>query len=295
MKLLMALDGSAGSDAVVREVASRPWPEGSECCVLTAVDAYFFTKAPLLLAEAKKSAQEAVDESVESLKETGLRVSTLVAMENPRHGIPKAAAEWKADLILMGSHGRGAFGRLLVGSTVQAVLRHASCSVEIVRQGREKSGVMRVLVPTDGSDCAMAALRVVAGQPWPARTEIRVISTPELPVLSGAYPYYPPEVVVEVATANEGHAKEAVEKGVEILKKAGLNASGEVAEPRESPVRAILGMADLWGADLIVMGSHGRRGFDRYILGSVSESVALHAHCSVEVVRGAAQKQSQSK
>jgi nucleotide-binding universal stress UspA family protein len=49
-------------------------------------------------------------------------------------------------------------------------------------------------------------------------------------------------------------------------------------------------MADLWNADLIVVGSHGRRGFDRYVMGSVSESVALHAHCSVEVVRAAAQK-----
>jgi nucleotide-binding universal stress UspA family protein len=45
-------------------------------------------------------------------------------------------------------------------------------------------------------------------------------------------------------------------------------------------------MADLWGADLIVVGSHGRRGVDRYLMGSVSEAVALHAHCSVEVVRG---------
>ncbi len=290
MKLLMALDGSAGSDAVVREVASRPWPGGSECCVLTAVDPYFFAKAPLLLAEAKKSAQEALDESVESLKQSGLRLSTIVALENPRHGIPKMAGEWKADLILMGSHGTGAFARLLVGSTVQAVLRHAGCSVEIVRKGRERSGGMHVLVPTDGSECAISAVQAVAGQPWPAGTEIRVISCPEIPVLSGAYPYYPPEVVLEVATANEEHAKEAVQKGVEILKKAEGKVSGEVTEPRESAVRAILGMADLWGADLIVMGSHGRRGFDRYVMGSVSESVALHAHCSVEVVRGAAQK-----
>jgi len=50
-------------------------------------------------------------------------------------------------------------------------------------------------------------------------------------------------------------------------------------------VRGILGMADSWGANLIVLGSHGRRGFDRYVMGSVSEAVALHAHCSVEVVR----------
>jgi nucleotide-binding universal stress UspA family protein len=290
MKLLMAVDDSSGSEAVVREVASRPWPEGSECCVLTAIDPFFFTKAPLPLAEAKKDAQRNLDECAENLKQTGMALSTQILLENPRHGIPNAASEWKADLILMGSHGRGAFLRLLMGSTAQAVLRHAGCSVEIVREGERKSGGMHVLVPTDGSECAEGALRAVAGRPWPAETEIRVICSPEVPVLAGAYPYYPPDVVMEVATANEAHAKEAVQKGVEILRKAGLCVSETVMEPRESPVRAVLGMADLWNADLIVMGSHGRRGFDRYVLGSVSESVALHAHCSVEVVRGAARK-----
>jgi nucleotide-binding universal stress UspA family protein len=212
-------------------------------------------------------------------------------MENPRHGIPRAAREWNADLILMGSHGRGAFGRLLLGSTAQAVLRHATCSVEIVRQRTKKSGkdghAMRVLVATDGSECAEAALRTVAERPWPEGTEIRIIASPELPLITGAYPYYPPAVLAEVSLANETHAKSAVQKGVEWMKKAGLTVSGEATEAQESPVRAILGMADLWGADLIVLGSHGRRGFDRYVMGSVSESVALHAHCSVEVTRRA--------
>jgi nucleotide-binding universal stress UspA family protein len=254
MKLLMALDGSRGSDVVVREVASRPWPAGAECCLLTAIDPFFFAKAPLLLAAAKKDTQRALDECAENLKATGLQVSTEILLENPRRGIPKAASEWKPDLILMGSHGTGAFVRLLMGSTAQAVLRHAACSVEIVREGRRKNGGMQV------------------------------------PVLAGAYPYYPPEVVLEVARANEAHAQDAVLKGARILKKAGLCVSEQSIEARESPVRAVLGMADLWNADLIVMGSHGRRGFDRYVIGSVSESVALHAHCSVEVVRGAAQK-----
>ena len=288
MKLLMALDGSTGSDAVLKEVAARPWPSGSECCLLTAIDPYFFTKAPLVLAEAKKDAQAALDDGVEQLKSTGLAPRTEIVLENPRRGIPRVASEWKADLLMMGSHGRGAFGRLLVGSTVQAALRHAACSVEIVREraknGKENKG-LRVLMATDGSECAEVAVRSVAERPWPAGTEIRVISCPELPLMTGAYPYYPPDVLTEVAMANETQAKAAVQKGVELLKKTGLRVSEEVTEPQESPVRAILGMADLWGAELIVVGSHGRRGFDRMVMGSVSESVALHAHCSVEVVR----------
>ena len=285
MRLLMALDGSSGSDAAVREVASRPWPTGSECCVMMAIDPFFFTKAPLLLAEAKQETERTLEGYVESLKQTGLELSKEILLDNPRRGIPKAASEWKADLVVMGSHGTGAFLRLLMGSTAQAVLRHAACSVEIVREARRKSGGMHVLVPTDGSDCAEAALRSVAARPWPEGTEIRVMCVPEVPVLAGVYPYYPPEVVLEVSMANEAQAQNAVVKGGCLLKKAGFCVSEQVLEARESPVRAILGMADGWSADLIVMGSHGRRGFDRYVMGSVSEAVALHAHCSVEVVR----------
>jgi nucleotide-binding universal stress UspA family protein len=291
MKLFVALDGSTGSDAVLREVGTRPWPVGSECCLFTAIDPFFFTKAPLVLAEAKKDAQAALDQNAESLKLSGLQLRTEIVMENPRHGIPKAARDWEADLIVMGSHGRGAFGRLLVGSTVQAVLRHAPCSVEIVRQGAPKIGKegegMRVLAATDGSEFAEAALREIASRPWPAWTEIRVMACPELPMITGAYPYYPADVLTELAKANETQANVAVQKGVEIVKKAGLRVIGELTEAQESATRAILGMAELWGADLIVMGSHGRKGFDWYVMGSVSESVALHAHCSVEVVRKA--------
>jgi nucleotide-binding universal stress UspA family protein len=59
----------------------------------------------------------------------------------------------------------------------------------------------------------------------------------------------------------------------------------ELGEPRA----VILDAAKTWGSDLIVLGSHGRRGMDRFLMGSVSEAVAIHAHCSVEVVRSNAE------
>jgi hypothetical protein len=63
------------------------------------------------------------------------------------------------------------------------------------------------------------------------------------------------------------------------------NTTCVVAEPKETITHSILAIAEEWKADLIVLGSHGRRGFDRLIMGSVSETVAAHAKCSVEVVR----------
>jgi nucleotide-binding universal stress UspA family protein len=288
MKILLAVDGSSSSDAVVREVTQRPWPAGSEFAVITIIDPYFFPKAPLLLEEAKQSTQKSLEELVKPLAQAGWGVTPTVILDNPRHALPRAASEWKADLIVMGSHGRGTVGRLLLGSTAQAVLRHAECSVEIVRPRRDgtlEHSSLRVLVPTDGSEHAQAALGAVAARPWPAESTFKVIASPEYPVLVGEYPYYAPDQVAELTKQSLEHARSAVEMGGAVLTKAGLAVSTEVMEPKDTPARSILSAAEEWKADLIVMGSHGRRGFDRLILGSVSETVALHAACSVEVVR----------
>jgi nucleotide-binding universal stress UspA family protein len=286
MRVLVAVDGSNSSEAVIREVARRPWPAGSEIAVMTVVDPYFFTKAPLLLEEAKQSAQKSVDELAKPLVEAGLQVSPIVSLGNPRHALPRYASEWKADLVVMGSHGRGAVGRLLVGSTTQAVLRHAMCSLEIVRsKGPGSTEGMRVLVPTDGSEHAQAALAAVAARPWSQGSEFRVMASPEYPVLVGEYPYYAPEQVADLTKQSLEHANAAVEQGAAMLAKAGLKVSSDVIEPQDTPSHSILEAAKEWNADLVVVGSHGRRGFDRLILGSVSETIALHALCSVEVVR----------
>lgn len=290
MKILIAVDGSSASDAAVQEVTSRPWPKGSEFSLVTAVDPFFFVRAPLVLEEAKKSTKQELEEDAEGLRAKGWPVETGVLLDNPRHAISKMATEWKAELIVLGSHGRGAFTRLMIGSTAQAVLRHAACSVEIVRTPRGERasrGVhgMRILIPTDGSDYAVLAAKKVAERPWPEGAMFKVVACPEYPVLIGEYPYYAPEQLVELAKASEAQARAAAEGAATVLRKAGHEVKTEVTEPRDSPSRTILSSADLWQSDLIVMGSHGRRGFDRLVMGSVSESVAMHAHCSVEVVR----------
>lgn len=288
MRILIAVDGSSSSDAVIEEAAARPWPKGSEMCLVTAVDPYFFTRAPLLLEEVQQRTSEGLEEDAQPLREAGWAVSTTALLGNPRHGLSKTASEWKADLVMLGSHGRGAFSRLLLGSTAQAVLRHATCSVEIVRakeKGHAERVGMRVLIPTDGSEYAQMALHAVAERPWPGGSEFLIIACPEFPVIVGEYPYYAPEQMTELAKGSEMHAAESATGGADLLSKAGLRVSRQVTEAKDTPSRAILAAADSWEADLIVMGSHGRRGFDRIVLGSVSESVAMHARCSVEVVR----------
>jgi nucleotide-binding universal stress UspA family protein len=83
--------------------------------------------------------------------------------------------------------------------------------------------------------------------------------------------------------ALQEQAKAMVAKATETLRKPGLIVTPALEEG--DPKSKIIDLANEWRADLIVVGSHGRKGLDRFLLGSVSEAVARHAHCSVEIVR----------
>jgi len=100
-------------------------------------------------------------------------------------------------------------------------------------------------------------------------------------------PVYPPADLIDtIEKQARGRAEEAVARAQQILSEARIKAVETEFLPVGDARQVILDQAKDWGADLIVVGSHGYRGIDRFMLGSVSESVAMHAHCSVEVIRG---------
>ncbi len=80
-------------------------------------------------------------------------------------------------------------------------------------------------------------------------------------------------------------AQDAIRTAEDVLSAAGLTTSEALSVLIESPAQAILDEAKQWGAGLIVVGSHGHRGMNRLLLGGISESVAMHAECSVELIR----------
>jgi nucleotide-binding universal stress UspA family protein len=291
MKILIALDATPSSAEIVNEAAARPWPAGTRFFLLHALDPFPFAKAPISLKRAKVDADTALKNAARSLTQGGWKTETEVILGHPRRAITECAAAWKADLVMMGSYNPAAITRLLLGSTAQSVLRGAPCPVEIVRatsdgkRTREAKG-MKVLVASDGSDCSTTAIRFVASRPWPQGTEVKVLAIPEPFFPIGEFPYFASEEIERVNTTALKQAKTFADAGVEILSQAKIIATTETPFPQDAPARMILKEAERWGANLIVLGSHGRRGFDRLTLGSVSEHVAFHAHCSVEVVRG---------
>jgi nucleotide-binding universal stress UspA family protein len=147
---------------------------------------------------------------------------------------------------------------------------------------------MRILLAIDGSPCSDLAVEEVVRRPWPADSEVHIVSVVEPPAPLAAEPYmlaggYFEEVEqLKRKQAGETLAKAAARIGEGEGSRA-LKVTTDI--PVGSPRRVIVEEADRWGADLIVVGSHGYRTWERMLLGSVSQTVAAHANCSVEIVR----------
>jgi nucleotide-binding universal stress UspA family protein len=143
---------------------------------------------------------------------------------------------------------------------------------------------VRLLLAVDGSRFSNAAVRAVITQSRPSGTKIRVLHVVEPPALLVAREMGGYNAALDEAwEAESERAQRLVDKTVQLLRAKGLKAAGTVEQ--DDPKVKILEVAKQWHADLIVLGSHGRKGLRRFLLGSVSEAVARHAECSVEIIR----------
>jgi len=259
------------------------------------VDLSHWGGLPELVENARRSAQTLVKAAADRLINSGHETIAEVQLGLPPNAVTKFAKRWGADLIMVGPRGLNAVTRVMLGSVAQAILRSAPCSVEIARTNSKTSSVFspatKILLATDGSECSAAAMNMVANRAWPVGTQFKIVSVAELTIpenLSAAYSSsltYPSGLIEELLNGAKCRAHEAVADARKILGAAGLSIMESGTVPFGDPQSVLLDEAKAWGADLIVLGSHGRHGIDRVLMGSVSESVALHAHCSVEVMR----------
>jgi nucleotide-binding universal stress UspA family protein len=143
---------------------------------------------------------------------------------------------------------------------------------------------MKILIAVDGSESSDVAVEGVAKRPWPTDSVVRIISVAETLPLEALS--LPPRYREEIERAARHRAETIVERAMARLRGSDariLPISSTVVI--DSPKDAIVEEAERWGADLIVVGSHGYRGPERALLGSVSQAVATQAKCSVEIVR----------
>jgi nucleotide-binding universal stress UspA family protein len=290
MKILVALDSSNSAEIILASILARPWLPHAHFRVLTVVDEFQFPKVPAMTDMASRAARAMVKAAQEQLEAAGLHATLDVVLGHGRSVIPEYAKEWDPDLIILGSHGIGSFARLLLGSTVIAVVRGAHCSVEVVRTGpkdttRIPSSGMKVLLAADGSSFSQGVARVALARPWPRDTQFHILSIPEIPISASESTLLPEATMTELRDNAVGTAQAAARDVVGLFQAAGIRTSSIIPMPLESTSQMIVESAEEIGAHMILVGSHGRRGLDRFLLGSVSEGVVLHAHCAVEIIR----------
>jgi nucleotide-binding universal stress UspA family protein len=144
---------------------------------------------------------------------------------------------------------------------------------------------MKIILAIDGSKYSQAAIDEMAGRPWPAGSTVRIL------FVCVPFPYNPffdPEFVGNAngfdKVTRERAFCDADAAAAQIRKKL-ADVTVEIEVVQGSPKKMIVEEAERWGADLIILGSHGYGPIHRFLLGSVAQAVAFHAPCSVEIVR----------
>ncbi|MEW6733971.1 MAG: universal stress protein [Acidobacteriota bacterium] len=299
MKILIGYDGSESGKAMLRDLHRAGLPSQLEAHIITVADIWIppaqwddeSIHPELAEGIAKKARQRVIhylEEAQALATEAGNQLQTdfpswLVKAQacagSPAWEIIKIADEWKPDLIIVGSHGRSALGRLWFGSVSQKIVAQAHCPVRVARGRNESADLpIKIIIGVDGSPDADLAVHTVANRQWPAQTEVRLVTC-----IGAALSLPADNQLSDKLVESANYIKTHLEKCEKELSVIGLNVSTVIR--KDDPKYALLNEAETLNADTIYIGSRGLGAFQRFLLGSVSTAVVSRAHCSVEVVR----------
>lgn len=194
--------------------------------------------------------------------------------------IAQYAADTKADVIVMGTHGRSGLDRAVMGSTAEYVLRRAPCPVLTVGPKASPEKIGPVLCALELADADGGVLETAAGLAMALDQRLVVVHAVEPIVLPAPYS-------VEIGAMGMDELVAAAREHVaeRLAPLAALGVEAETVVDAGMALPEILDCAERVGAGLIVQGSHGRKGLGRVLLGSVAEAVARKAPCPVLTVR----------
>lgn len=312
MKILIAYDGSASADGALDDLLQAGLPDECSALVVSVAEVWLPPPPPssyeiLGMAETSPTppgphfTYEKQLRAVENAEANAARAAIRLKTNFPNWDISSEgtsgspawelifkAEQWKPELIVVGSHGRSALGRFVLGSVSQKVLAEAACSVRVARGRVEEPSPVRIIVGIDGSAGAEAAVREVAARNWPAQSEAKVVvvDDPIDPTMVGELIPIVSQSVAEVEIEHRKQITAMVNGVAERLNSKNLSATGIVVEG--NPKREIVRLAEEWGANCLFVGSTGFSSrLERFLIGSVASAIASRAHCSVEVVREA--------
>ncbi len=224
-------------------------------------------------------------------QDAGIRAEASLQIGHPAVSVPDAIRKLRAQMIVMGTHGRTGWDRLQLGSTAESVIRVATCPAMTVRgvvagdaaKPHSHVRLLRLLVATDFSVTAQGAVRWAARLAQQVGASLVVLHAVETPTPGRRK--WSSRMSVDLDALRTARTRrlervvsELVEKGV----------AAEAACVDGIPIEVIVAQAAQWGADAIIIGTHGRRGLRRAVLGSLAEQVVRRAGCPVVTVNPSA-------
>jgi len=312
MKILIGYDGSESSDAAIDDLKRAGLPRDSEALVISVGDLLMSspstaeivnaaltssrvaaslkhaqTHATRVIKEAGEFATKAADELRSQFPEWNVKSDVITG--TPAWELIDAANRWNADLVVVGSHGRSAIGRLFLGSVSKKLATDAICSVRVARGQvkRKRAAPPRIIIGVDGSPAAELAIHAVGQRVWDDSTEIRLIAVDDgtpLPARVSTFLPQAAEMLSGYFQKRESRIRATLEWARGELDHIGMKTS--VLMRKGDPSKVLITEARKWKADSIFVGTRDfDSAFERFRLGSVSTAVVTNAHCSVEIVR----------
>lgn len=279
-KILVAIDGSETSMHALRESFKLAYNEGSWITVVSVVPPYTGDLSLVgvgnVLQALRSPCQTALTKAMEIAKSDGALIKTVCEEGEPYERIVDLAEAENCDLIVVGRKGRSALERVLIGSVAARVIGHGQCDVLVVPE-KSTIGWQRILIATDGSKYSNVAAEKAINFAKSYGGELKVISIVEVP--SSVYGIAPGAV--------EDMIKQAKGYVEDIRKKAeatGIKAETSIIEGEEA-YQKICELAREQNINTIFLGSHGRTGLKRLLMGSVAEKVIGYSPCPVLVAR----------
>ena len=286
-QILLATDGSESCEGAVKEAIYL-----AKSCVAKLAAIYVLETNPEFETEGLKFVEKmenAARSHLEMIRKEAaaqnVEVEALVRRtDQPYKAIIEEAAKMKADVIVMGRRGKAGLEKMLMGSVTAKVIGYAPCKVLVVPRSASIS-CKNILIATDGSRYSSAAAAEAIGIAKRCSSNLVVIAAVHPESISSMSPDtgYTQNQQQTIAREEFQRAEKNISGVKGLAEKEDIHAEGLIVEGK--PYEAITKTAKDKNIDLIVLGSHGRTGISRFLMGSVTERVIGHAESAVLVVK----------
>jgi nucleotide-binding universal stress UspA family protein len=283
--VLFPTDGSDGADVAFDHVLDVADGHDATVHVLNVADT---TQDSVLRMQGdvvdvlEREGSDLVEEAAERARARGLDTVTEVRQGPPDETILEYARTREVDLVTMPVHGEGSIKRFLLGSTTDRVVRGSTIPVLTIRPTAEtpiEYPYSDVLVPTDGSGCATAAIDLGSDLAVAEGAALHLLCVVQDTGLGVDFQSS------DLAGQLDDRAGDIVEEAARTATEAGVGTVHQAVEHGSAIADGILSYVENDGVDLVVVGTHGRTGLDRYVIGSVAEKLVRSAPVPVLTVR----------